>query len=226
MLYTLICRKCQREFSVDDLNKGAPWCAACTPGRRPELEPPTQSQAATRSASDIPEGGQSFSFRVDYQPYPQPRPRVGRIFTGKKCPTCQQCPTKPVIREADDDHPIHGWKLHVRQAWLTVKPAPGWKFEGPIGVQILLVLPRLKSRKGTQRYRPIVGSLLNGDADNYSKGIMDALNSVAWRDDAQVVNLLVDKWAAALGEEPYAVVTIEALDDEPAEAQYTLFAER
>ena len=129
-------------------------------------------------------------------------------------------------RPADDDHPIHSWKMHVRDAWLAVKPAPGWKFEGPIGVQILLVLPRLKSRKGTQRYRPTVGSALNGDADNYAKGIMDALNSAAWRDDAQVVNLLVDKWAAALGEEPYAVVTIEAVDDEPEENQRTLFAER
>ena len=219
MSFTIICRTCQQEFTVDSLEHGAPWCADCSRKRAPVQ--PEQSHVSHTDDRDA--SVQEIAFRVDYQPYPQPRPRVGSVPFSKKCPTCQHCATRPVIREADDDHPIHAWKMHVRDAWLSVKPAPGWKFQGPIALQILLVLPRLKDRKGKARYRPTVGSRLNGDADNYAKGIMDALNNVAWRDDAQICNLLVDKWAAAAGEDPYAVVTIEQLEDPVDGADRMLF---
>lgn len=45
------------------------------------------------------------------------------------------------------------------------------------------------------------------DADNIAKIVMDALNGVAWKDDAQVVNLQVYK--AYVPDEPYIHVILE-----------------
>ena len=45
------------------------------------------------------------------------------------------------------------------------------------------------------------------DADNYAKAALDALNSVVFRDDAQVTDLIVRK---RYSERPRLVVTIEA----------------
>lgn len=45
------------------------------------------------------------------------------------------------------------------------------------------------------------------DVDNIAKVVMDALNGVAWKDDAQVVNLHVCKFYAL--DEPYIHVILE-----------------
>lgn len=45
------------------------------------------------------------------------------------------------------------------------------------------------------------------DADNIAKVVMDALNGVAWKDDSQVVSLIVHKYYAP--DEPYIHVILE-----------------
>jgi Holliday junction resolvase RusA-like endonuclease len=47
------------------------------------------------------------------------------------------------------------------------------------------------------------------DADNLTKTVMDAMNGVAWRDDAQVCSLSATKVIATGDEQPHAEVTIE-----------------
>ena len=46
------------------------------------------------------------------------------------------------------------------------------------------------------------------DADNLLKGTCDALNGVAWRDDAQVVNVWVGKWYHEIGGVPRTEIVI------------------
>ena len=48
------------------------------------------------------------------------------------------------------------------------------------------------------------------DADNVSKAVMDALNGVAYTDDAQVYDLHVQKWYAPLGDDPNSYIEIIA----------------
>jgi len=49
--------------------------------------------------------------------------------------------------------------------------------DGPVEVEIKLYLPDRRRR----------------DLDNIAKSILDGLNSIAWRDDSQVVKLVVQK---------------------------------
>ena len=72
---------------------------------------------------------------------------------------------------------------HVQGEW-----APRPPYEGPLQVQIVVRLQKPKSKPKKFCYptgKP--------DADNYAKLILDALNGVVWRDDAQVVRLFVEK---------------------------------
>lgn len=54
---------------------------------------------------------------------------------------------------------------------------------------------------------------IRGDLDNYAKGLKDALNSVAYVDDIQIVELIVTKRRAGKTEATGAYVTIEALGE-------------
>lgn len=49
------------------------------------------------------------------------------------------------------------------------------------------------------------------DVDNSVKGIQDALKGIAWRDDADVLSLHVERWWDNLGER--YEVTVRAIDD-------------
>jgi Holliday junction resolvase RusA-like endonuclease len=52
------------------------------------------------------------------------------------------------------------------------------------------------------------------DADNVLKAVSDALNSVAFLDDCQVVEAVVRKFSTAQGEAGRTVVVVESLDGE------------
>ena len=46
------------------------------------------------------------------------------------------------------------------------------------------------------------------DADNVSKAVMDALNGVAYHDDAQAYDLHAQKWYVAMGDEPVSYIEL------------------
>lgn len=67
---------------------------------------------------------------------------------------------------------------------------------GPLAVCIRAYLPIPKSLSKAKRAAAILGDLrptVRPDCDNFGKLALDALNTIAWRDDAQVVSLLVTK---------------------------------
>lgn len=52
------------------------------------------------------------------------------------------------------------------------------------------------------------------DGDNLLKSIADALNGIAYLDDAQVVIASVEKWDAAQGEAGHTVVVVDSMEGE------------
>ena len=84
---------------------------------------------------------------------------------------------------------------------LALPYRPAEPLDGPIAVRIVLALPVPASWSKRKRTAAAEGDLLPAgrpDLDNYAKLILDALNGVFWRDDAQIVDLRVTK-AYALG---------------------------
>lgn len=72
-------------------------------------------------------------------------------------------------------------------------------------IHVVFSIPRPKSRKNDEYpiYRP--------DADNYLKLVMDAGNSILWKDDSIVVNIVVEKKYATTKEEAGVSVLITPL---------------
>lgn len=78
-------------------------------------------------------------------------------------------------------------------------------YDVPLRVEIDAYFKRPKSMKpGPATFRPS-----RPDADNVAKAVLDAGLSVAWTDDAIVVELLIRKWFAATGDVPRVEVRAE-----------------
>lgn len=70
--------------------------------------------------------------------------------------------------------------------WTGAEPM----FDGPVNVEIAVTAPLPQSRPRRVGSEP---NTVKPDADNIAKKVMDALNGVAYRDDAQVTRLVVEK---------------------------------
>ena len=77
-------------------------------------------------------------------------------------------------------------------------------FSGAIKVRIDIYKSATKFKKGVMSKR-------YGDIDNLTKAILDGLNGVVWKDDAQIVNLQVTK---NLDATPHIDLLIEEAPDE------------
>lgn len=81
--------------------------------------------------------------------------------------------------------------------------------DSPLAVSITAYyqIPKSASkRKRGQMGSKIIRPTVKPDADNVCKAVCDALNGVAWKDDAQITNLVFEKY---YGEEPCVKVEIE-----------------
>jgi len=86
-------------------------------------------------------------------------------------------------------------------------------FTGPVEVTILIDWPIPKSFSKKKRAAAMVYDIhpiTKPDVDNLGKIVCDALNGVAYRDDAQVVRLTVEKRYAA---QPCLYVTIMEIEE-------------
>ncbi len=85
---------------------------------------------------------------------------------------------------------------------------------GPIKatIEAYYGIPKSKSRKAKELMMlQVTRPIKKPDVDNIAKVILDSLNGVAYRDDAQVVELQVKKYYAELG---FVKVTLEELEGE------------
>lgn len=79
----------------------------------------------------------------------------------------------------------------------------------PVAVEVAIhrPLPQSRPKRVTHEY-----DTYKPDADNVAKLVLDALNRVAWEDDAQVVDLHVHKSQRARGVDEHMTVTIRRPD--------------
>ena len=67
-------------------------------------------------------------------------------------------------------------------------------FTGPVGVEMTFALPRPKRLIWKRKRMVPVWHTTRPDLDNLEKTIMDALNGIAWNDDAQVCRKFAEKY--------------------------------
>lgn len=108
-------------------------------------------------------------------------------------------------------HPVGAWKQQIALAWVN-RRLP--KFDGPVWLDLLFLMPRPKSRtrkRGpNERYKHIT----KPDASNLQKAVEDALNGIAWHDDCQVYKVSAEKWVCGDGDEVGALISIREVNDE------------
>lgn len=151
------------------------------------------------------------TFCVDGIPKAQPRPRAFAMRFGAKSSARMY-----------DPGTADGWKARVA---LAAQPhCPATPVEGPVRLVLLLFLPRPKNRCRKSDPPGPIWCITKPDAENAAKPVMDCLTNIGWwRDDSQVVELIVTKQYHAIGGRPGALITIEELTPakEPASEPHT-----
>lgn len=134
-------------------------------------------------------------FDVPGDPVPKGRPRFARVGAGMKAYT----PAKTATYE-------QMVALHARAA-MRSKPV----LEGPLQATLTFGLPIPRSWPAKRRQAAALGELwptAGMDIDNAAKSLLDGCNGIVYKDDAQVVRLLVVKMYAI---EPGCSVRIEPI---------------
>lgn len=98
-------------------------------------------------------------------------------------------------------------------ATLYAQQVKGFKFEKqvPLQLEVYFGMPIPKSfskRKRQQIEQGLIFPAVKPDLDNLLKAILDALNGLAWYDDAQIVSITMDK---EYSEEPHIELTIRKI---------------
>ena len=139
-----------------------------------------------------------LQFKVPGDPVGKGRPRfvraTGRTYTPEKTERYENLVKLAFIKEYPDVTPI----------------------DGPISVEMVANFSVPKSWSKKKQALAIAGVLRptkKPDTDNIAK-IKDALNGIAWRDDAQVVEEVISKYYA---EVPSLTIIIETLGEEETE---------
>lgn len=99
-------------------------------------------------------------------------------------------------------HPIHGFKSDIRRAWTF------GLLEGPLRCEITAIFQRPASKTRKRGENPRLHHTSKPDADNIAKGVCDALNGVGFKDDSQVVELVVRKFTGTPDELARVIVEI------------------
>lgn len=125
-----------------------------------------------------------YQFRVYHEPVPQPRQRhrvvrkrTGEVFASNYLPK---------------DAKIHAFKQAVRDAIGKF----GEPLVGPLALRLCFYMKRPQNHYRTngslKDWAPLY-KVTKPDGDNLCKGVCDAMNGLAWKDDSQVVDLHVLK---------------------------------
>lgn len=130
-------------------------------------------------------------FAVEGTPVAQPRPRSGVDWRSGR-----------VRIYRDDEHRVHGWRSRVSLAARRAIQAP---LLGPVELRLAFFFAL------AQPPRERAWRVTKPDLDNLVKATADALNGIAWGDDAQVVRLVASKLVAARGDAGGALITIRSL---------------
>jgi len=118
-------------------------------------------------------------FTVNHAPVGQPRHRVGTIGGHARL----YLPSK---------HPVYSFKRAVQVAFGRHNKLPG-----AIEIVVNAWFPRPKSKTWKTKPMPWYRHTAKPDADNVLKAVLDALNKVAWVDDAQISSATIRKFVCS-----------------------------
>ncbi len=110
---------------------------------------------------------------------------------GQRRPRASVMAGRAHVRKDDADR---ARESEIRAAFVAARDAAGLppvKAAGEVSVGIVCNMPLPKSAPKGEVARPFTRK---PDADNIAKSVMDALNGMAWEDDAQVTELTVRKF--------------------------------
>ncbi len=133
----------------------------------------------------------SFGFRVDHRPQPQPRPKAARRGNMVKIYTPQS-------------KAVTAYKEAVKTAFLAALLDAGvalteWEpFDEPLFLSLKFVIKRPDNECGSMTVGKEVFHTKKPDLDNLAKGTIDALNGYAWRDDSCICSLAMTKWVSSV----------------------------
>lgn len=136
-----------------------------------------------------------LKFTVPGQPVPQGRP----LFSTKPFP------------HAYDPPKSRKYKEKVKK--FAEKNAPDQLMKGELHVEVLIFKETLSSFSKKKKLAAEARSLrptTKPDADNYAKGVLDAVKGVIWEDDGQVVDLVARKFYSEI---PRVEVTVREISN-------------
>lgn len=122
-----------------------------------------------------------IEFAILGEPVAQGRPRAGKTRRGK---TVLYDPKKS-----------RDFKTYVKLS--ASQHAPKNPLQGPIHLEVSIFRPIPKSfskKKTAKAEARLLRPTTKPDSSNYVKLIEDALNGVIWKDDSQIVSLVVHKF--------------------------------
>lgn len=108
--------------------------------------------------------------------------------------------------------PCDAWKATIAAVAGRAISAP---LDGAVVLTMAFILPRPKGHYGAKGLRPSAPETHTArpDLDNLCKAVMDALKGIAWRDDAQVVELSTQKVYESPNRAIGALVSIHSRGD-------------
>ena|SRR5690625_818752 len=135
-------------------------------------------------------------FTIPGEPVPQGRPRAGKTRYGKTI--------------MYDPQNSKDYKQFV--SLIARQHAPKTKLEGALFVRMKIYrqIPKSTTKKDRELFlagikRPVV----KPDIDNFTKGVLDALNNIIYHDDSQVVDLNASKYYS---DKPRVEIEIREID--------------
>ncbi len=150
----------------------------------------------------------TINIYVPSVPVAKPRDRAVRFGTSARVHPVTHIKTADGTRKR---HPITSFMATVRMAAKDNYSGP--PLEGPVRVDCLWLLPRPQRLIWKKRKMPRLPHSKKPDRDNLDKSVLDALNGLIWRDDAQVYDGRLTKMYAAGDEQPHVEITVTQLKD-------------
>lgn len=132
-------------------------------------------------------------------PVAQPRQRQRVVFSGGKAIATNYTPKKD---------PVNAFKATIK---LVVSQRLETPMAGAVRLRMDFFFPRPASLTKKKKPNPLLRKTTKPDWDNLGKAVSDALNGIAWVDDAQISEVLLTKYICGDDEKPGVYIEIGGL---------------
>lgn len=103
---------------------------------------------------------------------------------------------------------LRDYQAAIREHWQRTYPKHV-PLSGPIKLEMTFIFTRPKGKVWKKKPMPREPHVVRPDRTNLIKAVEDALNGIAWRDDAQVYTGNAEKFIAGEGDQPGIIIHIE-----------------